>query len=116
MTKIGDPMRSGRTALAVTAMLGLLALAAALMSPGCASKGRVAEVPPTGREAPPAEVSAAAPGETASPEAKTADAPLPPAPAEQPPGKDDGGSPAKQERSEEHTSELQSQFHLVCRL
>jgi len=94
---INDRMRSGRTALAVTVMLGLLVLAAALMSQGCASKGRVAEVPPTRREAPPAEVSAAAPGETASPEAKTADAPVPPAPAEQPPGKDDGGSPAKQE-------------------
>jgi hypothetical protein len=98
MTKmISDPMRSGRTARAVTVMLGLLVLATALMAQGCASKGRMAEVPPTGREAPPAEVSAAAPGETASPEAKTADAPLPPAPAEQPPGKDDGGSPAKQE-------------------
>ena len=98
MTKvIGDPMRSGRTALAVTVMLGLLALAAALMSQGCASKGRVAEVQPTVREAPPAEVSAAAPAETVSPEAKTSDTPTPSAPAEQPSGKDDGGSPAKQE-------------------
>lgn len=98
MTKvIGDPMRSGRAALVVTVMSGLLALAAALGSAGCASKERVAEVQPTGREAPPPEVSAAAPAETVSPEAKTADAPIPSAPAEQPPGKDDGGSPAKQE-------------------
>ena len=94
---ISDPMRSRRAALAVTVMLGLLALAAALVSQGCASKGRVAEVQPTGREAPPAEVSAAAPAETVSPEAKAPDAPIPPAPTEQPPGKDDGGSPAKQE-------------------
>jgi hypothetical protein len=94
---ISDPTRSRRAALAVTVMLGLLALAAALVSQGCASKGRVAEVQPTGREAPPAEVSAAAPAETVSPEAKAPDAPIPPAPTEQPPGKDDGGSPAKQE-------------------
>ncbi len=98
MTKvIGDPIRSGRTALAVTVRLGLLALAAALVSLGCASRGRVAGVQPIGRAAPPVEVSAAAPGETVSPEAKTSDAPLPPALAEQPLGKDDGGSPAKQE-------------------
>jgi hypothetical protein len=94
MTKvIGDPIRSGRTALMVTVTLGLLALAAALVSQGCASKGRVAEVQPTVRE----EVSAAAPAETVSPEAKTSDAPIPSAPAEQPRGKDNGGSPAKQE-------------------
>jgi hypothetical protein len=98
MTKmISGPRRSGRAALAVPVMLGLLALAAALVSQGCASKGRVAEVQPTAREAPPAEVSAAAPAETVSPEAKVPDAPIPPAPTEQPPGKDDGGSPAKQE-------------------
>jgi hypothetical protein len=98
MTKvIGDAMRSGRAGLAVTVMLGLLALAAALVSQGCASKGRVAEVQPTGREAPPAEVPAAAPAETVSPEAKSADTPTPSPPAEQPSGKDDGGSPAKQE-------------------
>ena len=94
---IGDPMRSGRAGLAVTVMLGSLALAAALMSQGCASKERVAEVQTTGREAPPAEVSAAAPAETVSPEAKTSDTPTPSAPAEQSSGKDDGGSPAKQE-------------------
>jgi len=98
MTKvIGDPMRSGRTALAVTVTLGLLALAAALVSEGCASRERVSGVQPIGREAPRAEVSAAAPGETVSPEAKTSDAAIPPALAEQPPGKNDGGSPAKQE-------------------
>jgi hypothetical protein len=96
MTKvIGDPIRSGRTAPAVT--LGLLAVAAALVSVGCASRERVAEVQPVGRAARPAEVSAAAPGGTVSPEAKTSDAPIPPALAEQPPGKDDGGSPARQE-------------------
>jgi len=94
---IGDPIRSGRTAQAVTVTLGLLALAAALVSLGCTSRERVAGVQPIGRAAPPAEVSAAAPGETVSPEAKTSDAPIPPALAEQPPGKDDGGSPAKQE-------------------
>jgi hypothetical protein len=104
MTKvIGDPMRSGRAGLAVTVMLGLLVLATALVSLGCASKERGAEVRPIGRETPPAEVSAAAPAETVSPEAKVPDAPIPPAPPEQappgvqPPGKDDGGSPAKQE-------------------
>jgi hypothetical protein len=96
-TVIGDPMRSGRTALEVTLRLGLLALAAALVSLGCASRERVAGGQPIGRAAPPAEVSAAAPGEAVSPEAKTSDAPIPPALAEQPPGKDDGGSPAKQE-------------------
>lgn len=94
---ISDPMRSGRAALAVTVMLGLLVLAAALVSQGCASKGRVAEVQPTGREAPPAEVSAAPPAETVSPEPRTSAAPVPSVPAEQPRGKDDGGSPAKQE-------------------
>ncbi len=85
----GDPIRFGRTALAVTVTLGLLAL-------GCASRERVAGVQPIGREAPPPGVSAAAPGKTVSSQAKTSDAPLPPALAEQPPGKDDGGSP-KQE-------------------
>ncbi|HEV8530742.1 MAG TPA: hypothetical protein VGT00_04950 [Methylomirabilota bacterium] len=98
MTKvIGDPKRSGRAALGLTAMLGLLALAAALVSLGCASKERVAEIQPIGREAPPAQVSPVAPGETVSPEAKTTEAPIASAPAEQPPGKDNGGSPAKQE-------------------
>lgn len=104
MTKvIGDPIRSGRAALGLTVTLGLLALAVALGSLGCASKERVAEVQPIGREVPSAEVSAVAPAETGSPEAKVPDAPIPPAPAEQPPGKaeelpgkDDGGSP-KQE-------------------
>jgi hypothetical protein len=81
----------------VAVTLGSLALAAALMSVGCASGGRVAGIQPVGRAAPPAEIPAAAPGETVSPEAKTSDAPIPPALAEQPPGKDDGGSPAKQE-------------------
>lgn len=94
-TVIGDPIRAGRTALAVT--LGLLALAAALVSLGCTARERVAWGQPIGRAAPPAEVSAAPPGETVSPEAQTSDAPLPPALAEQPPGRDDGGSPAKQE-------------------
>jgi len=94
---ISDPIRSGRAALGLTVMWGLLALATALVSPGCASKERGAEVQPIGRAAPPAEVSAAAPGETVSPEAKVPDVPIPPAPAEQPPGKDDGGSSAKQE-------------------
>src|SRR6266849_3391554 len=94
-TVIGDPIRSGRTALAVT--LGLLALAAAPVSLGCTSRARVAGGQPIGRAAPPAEVSAAAPGETVSPEAQTSDAPLPPVLAEQPPRGDDGGSPAKQE-------------------
>ncbi len=94
-TVIGDPIRSGRTALAVT--LGLLALAAALVSLGCTSRERVAGGQPISRAAPPAEVSAAAPGETVSPEAQTSDAPLPPVLAEQPPRGDDGGSPAKQE-------------------
>jgi hypothetical protein len=98
MTKmISDPMRFGRAALAVTVMLGVLALAAALASQGCASKGRVAEVQPTGREVPPAEISAAAPPGTVSPEAKISDARIPPVPAGQPHGKDDGGSPVKQE-------------------
>jgi hypothetical protein len=98
MTKvISDPMRFGRPMPAVTMMLGVLALAAALVSQGCASKGQLAEVQPTVREAPPAEVSAAAPAETVLPEAKTPDAPIPSAPAEQPSGKDDGGSPAKDE-------------------
>jgi hypothetical protein len=98
MTKvISDPMHFGRPMLTVTVMLGVLALAAALVSQGCASKGKVAEVQPTVREAPPAEVSAAPPAETVLPEAKTPDAPIPPAPAEQPSGKDDGGSPAKDE-------------------
>src|SRR5438309_6208453 len=32
------------------------------------------------------------------------------------PGEQSGGRGDKQRRSEEHTSELQSQFHLVCRL
>ena len=94
---INDAMRFGRPMLTATVMLGVLALAVALVSQGCASKGRVAEVQPTVREAPPAEVSAAAPAETVSPEAKSADTPTPSPPAEQPPGKDDGGSPAKQE-------------------
>src|SRR5712692_973788 len=94
---IGDPIRSGRTAQAVTVTLGLLALAAALVSLGCTSRERVAGVQPIGRAAPPAEVSAAAPGRTVSPEAKTSDAPIPPALAEQPPGTADGGSSAKQE-------------------
>ncbi len=96
-TAIGDPIRSGRTALAVRVTLGSLALAAALMSVGCASGERVAGVQPVGRAAPPAEIPAAVPGETVSPEAKTSDAPIPPALGEQPPGKDDGGSPAKPE-------------------
>jgi hypothetical protein len=60
MTKvIGDPIRSGRTALVVTVALGLLALAAALVSLGCASRERVAGVQPIGRDAPPAEVGVA---------------------------------------------------------
>ena len=96
-TVIGDPIRTGRSALAVRLTLGSLALAAALMSAGCASGERAAGVQPVGRAAPPAEIPAAAPGETGSPEAKTSDVPIPPALAEQPPGKDDGGSPAKQE-------------------
>src|SRR5882672_4114886 len=98
MTKVlSDPKRVGRPMLAVTVMLGVVTLGAALVSQGCASKGRGAEVRPVVREAPPAEVSAAAPAETISPEAKTSDAPIPPAPSEQPRGKDDGGSPMKQE-------------------
>jgi hypothetical protein len=96
-TVIGDPIRSGRTALAVRVTLGSLALAAALMSGGCASGERVAGGQPVGRAAPPAEIPAAAPGETVSPEAKTAEAPIPPALGEQPRGKDDGDRPAKQE-------------------
>jgi hypothetical protein len=94
---ISDPMRFDRPMLAVTVMLGVLALAAGLASQGCAAKGRVAEAPPAVREAPPAEVSAAAPAETVSPEAKISGAPIPPAPAGQPRGKDDGGSLVKQE-------------------
>jgi hypothetical protein len=98
MTKmIGDPKRFGRSMPAVTVTLGVLTLAAALVSQGCASKGRVAEVQPVVREAPPAEVAATAPAETISPEAKTSDAPIQTAPAEQPRGKDEGGSPTKQE-------------------
>ena len=105
MTKvIGDPERFDRPMPAVTVMLGVLTLVAALVSQGCASKGRVAEVQPTGRVAPPAEVSAAAPAETVSPEAKAPDAPIPPAPTEQPLGKDDGGGPAKQETAPPVTS------------
>jgi hypothetical protein len=97
MTKvIGDPIRSGRTALAVTVTVGLLALAAALVSEGCASRERVSGVQPIGREAPRAEVAAAAPSETVSPESKTSDAAIP-ALAEQLPAKNDGGSLAKQE-------------------
>ncbi len=96
-TVIGDLVRSGRTAMAVTVTLGSLALAAALMSVGCASGGRVAGGHPVARAAPPAEIPAAAPGETVSPEAKTSEAPVPPALGEQSPTRDDGGSPAKQE-------------------
>src|SRR5438309_5614619 len=36
--------------------------------------------------------------------------------AAQPPDQADGEEGAADDRSEEHTSELQSQFHLVCRL
>jgi hypothetical protein len=98
MTKvIGDPKRFGRPMPAVTVTLGVLTLAAAVVSQGCASKGRVAEVQPVVREASPAEVAATAPTETISPEAKTSDVPIQRAPAEQPRGKDEGGSPTKQE-------------------
>ena len=96
-TLFRDPRRSGRTVLAVRVTLGSLALAAALMAVGCASGKRVAGGQPVGRAAPPAETPAAAPGETVSPEAKTSEAPIPPALGEQPLGKDDGGSPAKEE-------------------
>ena len=98
MTKvIGDPKRFGwpMPAVTVTVTLGVLTLAAALGTQGCASKGRVADVQPI--EAPPAEVSTAAPAETVSPEAKSSEAPIPPVPSEQPGGKDNGGSPGKQE-------------------
>src|SRR5207245_11688691 len=100
MTKvIGDPKRFGwpMPAVTVTVTLGVLTLAAALGSQGCASKGRVAEVQPAVREAPPAETAATAPAETISPEAKTSEVPIQPAPAEQPRGEDDAGSPTKQE-------------------
>src|SRR6266700_4229993 len=98
MTKvIGDPKRFGWPMPAVTVTLGVLTLAAALGSQGCASKGRVAEVQPAVREAPPAEIAATAPAETISPEAKTSEVPVQPAPAEQPRGEDDAGSPTKQE-------------------
>jgi hypothetical protein len=70
-------------------------LAAALGSQGCASKGRIGEVQPVVREAPPAEITATAPAETISPEAKTSEVPI--QPAQQPRGEDDGGSPTKQE-------------------
>jgi hypothetical protein len=96
-TVVRDPRRFGRTVLAVRVTLGSLALAAALMAVGCASGKRVAGVQPVGRAAPPAEIPAAAPGKTVSPEAQTSDAPFPPARAEHPPGQDDGGSPAKPE-------------------
>jgi hypothetical protein len=92
---INDAMRFGRPMLTATVMLGVLGLAVALVSQGCASKGRVADVQPI--EAPPAEVSTAAPAETVSPEAKSSEAPIPPVPSEQPGGKDNGGSPGKQE-------------------
>ncbi|PYM68904.1 MAG: hypothetical protein DME10_25835 [Candidatus Rokuibacteriota bacterium] len=100
MTKvIGDPKRFGwpMPAVTVTVTLGVLTLAAALGTQGCASKGRVAEVQPAVREAPPAEIAATAPAETISPEAKTSEVPIQPAPAEQPRGEDDAGSPTKQE-------------------
>src|SRR2546425_3501751 len=92
---INDAMRFGRPMLTATVMLGVLALAVALVSQGCASKGRGADVQPI--EAPPAEVSTAAPAETVSPEAKSSEAPIPPVPSEQPGGKDNGGGPGKQE-------------------
>jgi hypothetical protein len=93
MTKVlSDSKRVG-----LTVTLGVLTLAAALVSPGCASKGRVAEVQPIAPDAPPAEVAATAAAETISPEAKTSDVPSQPVPAEQPREKDDGGSPTKQE-------------------
>jgi hypothetical protein len=95
---IGDPKRFGWPLPAVTVTLGVLTLAAALGSQGCASKGRVAEVQPVVREAPPAEIAATAPAETTSPEAKTSEVPIQPAPTEQPRREDDaGGSPTKQE-------------------
>ena len=94
---INDAMRFGQPMLALTVMLGVLALAAALVSQGCASTRRVADVQPIVRETPPAEASATAPAETVSPEAKSSEAPIPPTPTEQPGGKDNGGSAAKQE-------------------
>ena len=98
MTKVtGDPKRFGRLMPAVTVTLGVLTLAAAFVSQGCASKGRVAEVQPVVREAPPAEVAATAPAGTISPEAKTSDVPIQTAPASPARGKDEGGSPTKQE-------------------
>jgi len=98
MTKvIGDPKRFGWPMPAVTVTLGVLTLAAALGTQGCASKGRVAEVQPAVHEAPAAEIAATAPAETISPEAKTSEVPIQPAPAEQPRGEDDAGSPTKQE-------------------
>src|SRR6266702_555133 len=49
MTKvIGDPKRFGWPMPAVTVTLGVLTLAAALGTQGCASKGRVAEGQPAG--------------------------------------------------------------------
>jgi len=46
---IDDAMRFGRPMLALTVMLGVLALAAALVSQGCASTRRGADVQPASR-------------------------------------------------------------------
>jgi hypothetical protein len=94
---IDDAMRFGRPMLALTVMLCLLALAAALVSQGCASTRRGAHVQPSVRETSPVEVSATAPAETISPETKSPEAPIPPAPTELPGGKDNGGSATEQE-------------------
>lgn len=97
MIRVGDPMRFQRPVRAVNLTLGALALAAALMSGGCVSGARGTGSQPGARPAPPAEMPAAVPGETVSPEAKTSEAPIPPARGEPSPGTDDGGSVAKPE-------------------
>jgi hypothetical protein len=97
MIRPSFPFRLTPAALA-TLMTGAFAMAAALVPLGCASKKQVVGVPPLPVEAPSTEVSRAAPDPRDSLDTKVPDdAPIPNAPAAPPSGKEEGGSPARQE-------------------
>jgi hypothetical protein len=84
-------------AVPATLMIGVFAMAAALVPLGCASRKQAVGVSSLTGEASPAEVSAPAPVTIDSPDAKLPDAPIPAAPAAPPSEKEDDSNTAPQQ-------------------